>query len=123
MGMLAFAGCFQVQYLNAGAILGVTSSPVSLPFDPARLIGLIVWAYICFYFAQRAQFSPLVPKNYKSMAKIAALLTGPLLLFVLQIIDVKVTGKQPGYFCGNKGKDRAYKHRFRFERQTGHTTG
>ncbi len=89
MEMLAFAGCFQVQHLNAAVILAVTLSPVSLPFDPARLIGLIVWAYICFYFVQRAQFSPLVPKNYKSMAKIAALFTGPLLLFVLQIIDVR----------------------------------
>jgi len=85
MGTLAFVGCFQVQHLNAG----VTLSSVTLPFEPVRLIGLIGWVYICFYFVQRAQFSPLVPKKYKSIAKIASLFTGPLLLFVLLIVDAR----------------------------------
>jgi type II secretory ATPase GspE/PulE/Tfp pilus assembly ATPase PilB-like protein len=40
------------------------------------------------YFVQRVQFSSLVPKNRKSIANIATLFLGPILLFVLLIVDV-----------------------------------
>jgi len=89
MGMSAFAGCFQAQHLIAGVVSGVILSSISLPFDPVRLIGLIGWVYICFYFVQRVQFSPLVSKSYKSLAKITTLFVGPLLLFVLLLLDVR----------------------------------
>ena len=58
-----------------------------LPFNPIKLAGLIGWVYLCLYSVQRVPFSPLVPKNYKSIAKIAALLTGPIPFFVLLIAD------------------------------------
>jgi hypothetical protein len=89
MGTLTIAECFQNQYVNAGILPGITLSSVTLPFEPAKLIGLIGWVYICFYFVQRTQFSPLVPKKYRSIAKIASLFTGPLLLFVLLIVDAR----------------------------------
>lgn len=66
---------------NGGALA------VSLPFDPVKLAILISWVYLCLYFVQRVQFSPLVPKNRKSIANIVTLFTGPLLLFFLLIID------------------------------------
>ena len=59
----------------------------SLFFSPVKLISLVIWVYICLYFIQRVQFSPLVPKKYRSIAYLITLLTGPLLLFILLIVD------------------------------------
>ncbi len=59
----------------------------TLPFNPVKLILLIVWIYLCLYFVQRTQFSALVPKRYKSIAYIITLFTGPVFLLVLLIID------------------------------------
>jgi type II secretory ATPase GspE/PulE/Tfp pilus assembly ATPase PilB-like protein len=61
---------------------------MSLPFNPVKLACLIGWVYLCLYFVQRVQFSSLVPKNYKSIANVATLFLGPVLLFVLLIVDV-----------------------------------
>ena len=62
--------------------------PTLLTFNPIKLLCLIGWVYLCLYFVQRVQFSPLVPKNRKSVANIATLFLGPILLFVLLIVDV-----------------------------------
>ena len=48
----------------------------------------MAWVYLCLHFVQRAQFSPLVPENRKAMANVATLFVGPLLLFVLLIVDI-----------------------------------
>jgi len=40
------------------------------------------------YFVQRVQFSSLVPNNYKSIANVATLFLGPILLFVLLAVDI-----------------------------------
>ena len=66
------------------------SAPVvaALPFSPIRLIGLVLWVYLCLYLVQVVQFSPLVPKNRKSIAGIVTLFTGPILLLALLIIDI-----------------------------------
>jgi type II secretory ATPase GspE/PulE/Tfp pilus assembly ATPase PilB-like protein len=82
MQILAFIKCFPI-----GSLLSAVSPAVSLPFNPIKLVFLIGWVYLCLYCVQRVQFSPLVPKNWKSIANIAALLTGPILLFVLLIMD------------------------------------
>ena len=58
-----------------------------LPFNPIRLVFFVVWFYLCLYFVQRAQFSPLVPKKYKSISYIISLVAGPLLFLVLIIVD------------------------------------
>ncbi|MBN2270263.1 MAG: Flp pilus assembly complex ATPase component TadA, partial [Sedimentisphaerales bacterium] len=59
-----------------------------LPFSPVRLIGLVVWVYLCLCLVQVVQFSPLVPKNRRSIAVMATFITGPMLLLVLHIIDI-----------------------------------
>ncbi len=66
---------------------GPTSILTSLPFNPIKLICLIVWVYLCLHFVQIVQFSPLVPKNYKSITYIITLFTGPVFLLVLLVID------------------------------------
>ncbi|MHC4154746.1 MAG: GspE/PulE family protein [Planctomycetota bacterium] len=69
---------------------------VSLPFNPLKLLLLIGWVYLCLYFVQRVQLSPLVPKHRKSMANIVTLFTGPLLLFVVLIVDSARTSSSSG---------------------------
>ncbi len=64
------------------------NSPIkTLPFNPIKLIVFVTWVYLCLYFVQRIQFSPLVPKRYKSIAYIIALFIGPIFLLILLIID------------------------------------
>jgi type II secretory ATPase GspE/PulE/Tfp pilus assembly ATPase PilB-like protein len=58
-----------------------------LSFNPIRLALLVGWVYLCLYLVQRAYFSPLVPKNYKLLANVATLFTGPLLLLILFMRD------------------------------------
>jgi len=58
-----------------------------LPFNPIKLFCLVIWVYLCLFFVQRTQFSPLVPKKYKPIAYIVTLLTGPILLLILLIVD------------------------------------
>jgi type II secretory ATPase GspE/PulE/Tfp pilus assembly ATPase PilB-like protein len=60
----------------------------SLPFNPIKMISLIVWVYLCLYFVQLVQFSSLVPKKFKPIAYIITLLTGPILLLILLITDI-----------------------------------
>jgi general secretion pathway protein E len=62
-------------------------SASSLPFHPVRLACLIVWVYLCLYFVQIIELSPLVPKKFKPPAKLVALFAGPLLLLVLLMVD------------------------------------
>ena len=59
-----------------------------LPFSPVRLIVLVLWVYLCLYLVQVVQFSPLVPKNRKSIAAVATLFTGPIFVLILLLIDV-----------------------------------
>ncbi len=77
--------------LSPSCLLSAGINPVSstgiLPFNPVKLVLLVAWVYLCLYFVRFIQFSPLVPKKYKSIASILTLFTGPLLLLVLFIID------------------------------------
>ena len=80
-------------YLLPGEV-SLSLSTVSLPFNPIKLVCLVVWVYLCLYFIQRVRFNPLVPQKYKSIAYIITLFTGPTLLFSLLIIDtVKKSSK------------------------------
>jgi type II secretory ATPase GspE/PulE/Tfp pilus assembly ATPase PilB-like protein len=60
----------------------------TLSFNPLKLAFLIGWVYLCLYSVQSVQFSSLVPKNRKTIAGIASLLAGPILFFVLMVVDV-----------------------------------
>ena len=59
----------------------------SLPFNPIKLLCLLGWVYFGLYFIQRVQFSPLVPKRYKSIAYVVNFVAGPTLFLLLVIID------------------------------------
>jgi len=69
------------------AEVGAGSCAVSLTFNPIKLAFLVAWVYLCLYFVQRVQFSPLVPKRYKPIANIITLFVGPILLLILLTID------------------------------------
>ncbi|MHC4437177.1 MAG: GspE/PulE family protein [Planctomycetota bacterium] len=58
-----------------------------LPFNPTKLVFFIIWFYLCLYFIQRIQFSPLVPKKYKSISYVISLVAGPIVFLVLLIVD------------------------------------
>ena len=58
-----------------------------LPFNPTKLVFFIIWFYLCLYFIQRIQFSPLVPNKYRSVSYIISLVAGPILFLVLLIVD------------------------------------
>jgi type II secretory ATPase GspE/PulE/Tfp pilus assembly ATPase PilB-like protein len=60
---------------------------MDLPFNPLRLMLLVAWFYLCVYFVQRVQFSPLVPREYKAYANMVTLFTGPFLLLTLFLLD------------------------------------
>ena len=96
MQMFAF-----MRYCLSGSLLSAVSASVhyrlslssrlmgaELSFNPIKLLCLIGWVYLCLYFVQRVQFSPLVPEHRKSIANIVTLFVGPILLFVLMIVDM-----------------------------------
>ena len=70
------------------AAISAVSPIESLSFNPIKLVVLCGWVYLCLYFVQHVQFSLLVPKKHKTIAKIAALFAGPVLFFVLLIVDI-----------------------------------
>lgn len=66
---------------------GAAPLATSLHFNPVWLIALITWLYLCLYFVQRVQFSPLVPKPYKPVIYVATLFAGPIPLLIMLIVD------------------------------------
>ena len=83
MEILACIKCFP-----AGSLLFAASGTESLSFNPIKLFVLCGWVYLCFYFVQQVQYSLLVPPKYKTIAKLSALFVGPILFFVLLIVDI-----------------------------------
>jgi type II secretory ATPase GspE/PulE/Tfp pilus assembly ATPase PilB-like protein len=61
-----------------GARPGLSGVSLDLPFSPVRLIGLMVWAYLCLYMVQQVDFSNLIPKQWKTVTKLCTFLLGPL---------------------------------------------
>jgi len=74
-------------FCSPAADVSPASFITSLPFNPIKLICLVIWVYICLFFVQHIQFSPLVPHKYKPTAYIVTLFTGPILLLILLIAD------------------------------------
>jgi len=83
MQISAFISCFCTE-VSAASVL----CQLSLFFNPIKLVLLIAWVYLCLYVVQRLQFSSLVPENRRSIAAVAGLFVGPLLLLVLFSVDV-----------------------------------
>ncbi|MBW8041840.1 MAG: type II secretion system protein GspE [Planctomycetes bacterium] len=84
METLALIKCFP-----ADSLLIAASGTESLSFNPIKLVVLCGWVYLCFYFVQQVQYSLLVPPKYKTIAKLSALFVGPILFFVLLIVDIQ----------------------------------
>ena len=91
MEMLAFIKCFPTA-----SLLRAVPPAISLSFNPIKLVLLIGWVYLCLYSVQRIQFSPLVSEHRKSIANVAALFAGPVVLFVLLIMDVRRKSLESG---------------------------
>ncbi|MHC4657549.1 MAG: GspE/PulE family protein [Planctomycetota bacterium] len=91
MQILAF-----IEYFPTSSPLSAGSHAVLLPFNPIKLVLLVGWVYVCLYFVQRVQFSPLVPRRHKSIANIVTLFTGPILLFVLVVVDAARKSSESG---------------------------
>ena len=83
METLACIKCFP-----AVSLLIAASGIESLSFNPIKLFILCGWVYLCFYFVQQVQYSLLVPPKYKTIAKFSALFVGPILFFLLLIVDI-----------------------------------
>ncbi len=78
-----------------------------LLFGPFKILGLIVWVYLCLYCAQRVEFSPLIDRRYKPLATAACLLIGPFVFFVLVVADTAVKLQD-----GTLGADHVLGHLF-----------
>jgi type II secretory ATPase GspE/PulE/Tfp pilus assembly ATPase PilB-like protein len=55
----------------------------NIPFNPLRLVLLVLWVYLCLYCVQRIQFSPLIDVRHKTLAKVSTLFLGPFFIGVL----------------------------------------
>ena len=62
---------------NSLALAGLSPGG-DLLVSPVRVIVFVAWFYLCFYCAQRIQFSPLISPQHKSLFILAALVAGPL---------------------------------------------
>ncbi|HPS55350.1 MAG TPA: GspE/PulE family protein [Sedimentisphaerales bacterium] len=60
----------------------------TLVFSPIKLALLIGWFFLCFWLAQRTQYSLLVPKDKKISAALMALLLGPIAFLIFLFIDL-----------------------------------
>ena len=89
---ISFCGLVLMQTVAVETRTSTAST--DLPFHPILLVCLVGWVYLCLYFVQRVQFSYLVPKAYKEVAKIATLLAGPVPLLILFAVDVAEKSRQ-----------------------------
>jgi hypothetical protein len=72
-----------IEWLSFAVISHDQLPTTSLLFSPVKLVMLVVWVYLCLYFVQLIELGSLVPKQYKSLANLVALLIGPILYIVL----------------------------------------
>ncbi|HNS22895.1 MAG TPA: GspE/PulE family protein [Sedimentisphaerales bacterium] len=92
LGTVEIAEAAPPVSVHAGC--GDVLSFADLPFNPLRLVLLIAWVYLCLYLVQRSNFSPLVPKKYRTLANLVTLLTGPFLLLTLFLTDTARRSRQ-----------------------------
>ena len=90
MQILDFIQTILPNTLHLPAEVNSVSLEITLPFNPVMLVFLIIWFYLCLFFVQHAQFSPLVPKKYKSISYIISLFAGPILFLLLLIVDAAI---------------------------------
>ena len=72
---------------SADFLTSSLSTATSLSFSPIKLALLIGWVYLCLYCVQWGQFRGLAPKSLRSITNLATLFAGPILIFLLLVID------------------------------------
>jgi type II secretory ATPase GspE/PulE/Tfp pilus assembly ATPase PilB-like protein len=82
--VLVFCGCLGTDAHQGGF---ESLADTALPFSPIKTIFFIGWFYLCLYSVQRSDNSPLVANKYRYLSNIAALMIGPLHLWVLFTAD------------------------------------
>jgi general secretion pathway protein E len=82
--------------LTTAPLLGVTRAQITLPFSPVKLALLIGWAYFSFYASQYIHFNKMVSEKRTSIAKLAALVVGPILLPALIMISIAKRSEEEG---------------------------
>ena len=60
----------------------------TLVFSPIKMALLIGWFFLCFWLAQRSQYSLLVPKDKKTIAALMSLILGPIAFALFLLIDL-----------------------------------
>ncbi|MCP4453321.1 MAG: type II/IV secretion system protein [Planctomycetes bacterium] len=65
-------------YCHTGVVLEILPPEGALMISPVRLVVCIVWFYLCFFCAQKIQFSPLISEQHKNLFILASLVAGPL---------------------------------------------
>ena len=89
--MYQVAGGLSLQLFGVEiALAGLGSGAVSggaLGFSPLKILGLVVWVYLCMYSIQRIEYHPLLSSRYKPIANVFSFVIGPLLLFVLVVAE------------------------------------
>ena len=58
--------------IQTGGALGQIN-PSALLFSPAKMLMFTGWFYLCFYCAQKLQYSTIVSSKFRSLATLVAL--------------------------------------------------
>ena len=82
--------------LTTAHLFGLTRAQITLPFSPIKLALLIGWAYFSFYASQYIHFNKLVSEKRTAIAKLAALLVGPIILPGLIMINIAKRSEEEG---------------------------
>lgn len=72
---------------SVSVLISTHIAATSITFSPVKIIGLMVWFYLCMWSMTRIEYSPLVPNRYKPISNLLSLVIGPLLLFGLIAVD------------------------------------
>lgn len=82
-----FANYVFCRGIFEGVTLGAAIDS-ALPYSPFKTVFFIGWFYLCLYSVKRSDNSPLVQDKYRYFSNIAALVVGPLHLFVLFTAEI-----------------------------------
>ena len=74
-----------VSLFQTGAALAQIN-PSALLFSPAKMLMFTGWFYLCFYCAQKLQYSTLVSSKFRSLATFVALFLGPICILAMMIL-------------------------------------
>ncbi len=70
--------CHIVALIGVSEAIRPTQASLALPFSPIRLLGLLGWVYLSLYLVQRIDFTNLISGPWKTTAKLATLVLGPI---------------------------------------------